>query len=180
MDKNNFYLGLLNEEDLNNWYETNDKELLRDIKCNDFQHIFDCIEVLVSNNVSCLPVVDDSNHLKGVISLQEVANFAGQLAVTSISGAVFVVEIPSRDYSLVQISQIIESNGAKIIALHTVYLNENSIIRVSIKINTKETTSIMQTFRRYDYNIISHYSGIDTMEQFYHDRIDELLGYINI
>jgi hypothetical protein len=177
-DNYGHFKGVLYAEDLVEWTINKDFKLINEFKCNIHQHIFECLEIMVANNLSCLAAVDDSNVIKGVITLYEIMLLACQMAVISVPGAIFVIEVPARDYTLAQISQIVEFNGAKIIALHTEHSVENTI-KLTLKINTKETTSIMQSFRRYDYNVISHYIGTDSMEQFYHNRIDELLRYIN-
>lgn len=180
IDNQGKFAGVLTEEDLVGWPDNKDNVLVKEYKCDIYQHIFECVEILIANNLTCLAAVDEFDAIKGVITQQDVMRLAGQLAVINVPGAIFVIEVPARDYTLVQIAQIVEFNGAKIIALHTHHTIENNIVRLTLKINTKETTSIMQSFRRYDYNVISHYIGSDSMEQFYHNRIDELLRYINI
>lgn len=180
VDSANSFLGVLNELDLSNWIERKDISLLLDVKSYDFQHIFECIDLFVSNSLSCLPVTNSANQVIGAINLHQIMRLTAQLAVSDMPGAVVVLEVHATDYSLQQIAQIVETNGAIILALHTSSSAEKQTIRIILKLNTKETSSIMQTFRRYDYAIVSNYNGIDTMDQFYKDRIQELYKFINI
>lgn len=179
-DENGRFIGVLYEDDLGGWPANKGVKLIQEYKCNVYQHVFECLDIMIANNLTCIATVDDSNTIKGVITRQEIMSLAGQMAVIAVPGAVLVIEIAARDYTLVQIAQIIEFNGAKIIALHTHHSTDNNNVRLTLKINTKETSSIMQSFRRYDYNVISQYIGTDSMEQFYHNRIDELIRFINI
>lgn len=180
VDSSHSFLGVLNEVDLNYWIEHKDISLLLDVKCYEYQHIFECIDLFVSNSLSCLPVTNNANQVIGVINLHQIMRLTAQLAVSDVPGAVIVLEMHATDYSLQQITQIIETNDARILALHTSSSTEKQTVRIILKLNTKETSSIMQTFRRYDYAIVSNYNGIDTMDQFYHDRIQELYKFINI
>ena len=65
-----------------------------------------------------------------------------------------IVEKLELDYSMSEISQIVEANGAKLLGL---YLSEkqNDFVQVTLKIVSNEINEIIQTFRRYDYKIIS-------------------------
>ncbi len=180
IDRDGIFIGSILEDDSSGWPVDLEQRLSKDLYSNAFQHIYECLEILVANKLTCLAVVDSNRKINGVITLLEIAELSAQMAVTSVPGAVLVIEVPARDFTLVQIAQIIEFNGAKLIALHTEHSIEKNTVRLILKINTRETSSIMQSFRRYDFNVISHYIGTDTMEKFYHNRIDELLRFINI
>ena len=84
------------------------------------------------------------------------------------------------DYSLAQIAQIVEGNGAKIVSsLCLSHPTESKMMEVLIKINHDELSGIMQTFERYEYKIIAsfhkniHQKGLD-------DRFDSFIRYLNI
>lgn len=176
----NKFIGILPEDDIDTWILDKDEETLLKHSCFNYQHIYECTELFANDNLSSLPIVDETNTYKGAISLRSLTDFVAQLTATQFPGAVIVLELGIRDYSLVEIAQIIESNGGKIMSLHTEQAKESIKLKVTLRLNTKETASILETFRRYDYNIISHFIGNDAMERFYHNRIDELIKYINM
>ncbi len=79
---------------------------------------------------------------------------------------------------MAEITQIIESNNGKILAL---FISEADVenIQVTIKISLGNLNEIIQTFRRYNYKIISdHYEDnyINTLWE----RADYLDKYLNI
>ena len=53
-------------------------------------------------------------------------------------------------------------------------------LQVTLKINANDLTSIIETFNRYNYTISATYMNTRDMNEFYQDRFDELLNYLNI
>ena len=82
------------------------------------------------------------------------------------------------DYSMSQIVQIIESNGGKLLGM---YISEKKLdmIQVTVKFISKEINEIMQTLRRYDYNIISIHENDLYLEDL-KNRSEYLQKYLEI
>jgi hypothetical protein len=89
-----------------------------------------------------------------------------------------IVEKMRNDYSMSQIVQIIESNGGKILGL---YISEKNtdVIQVSIKVISNDINEIMQTFRRYDYKIISMHENDIYLEDL-KNRSEYLKKYLDM
>jgi hypothetical protein len=85
----------------------------------------------------------------------------------------------SLDYQMSQISQIIESNNAKILGFYTETFEDNNQLRVTIKLNQSKMGPILQTFSRYDYNIDEVYID-DQMENEFQSRYDHLMNYLSL
>jgi hypothetical protein len=62
------------------------------------------------------------------------------------------------DYSMSEVSQIVESNGGKLLGAFISEKNEE-FIEVTLKIVSEEINEIMHTFRRYDYEIVSNHEN---------------------
>ncbi len=96
------------------------------------------------------------------------------------NGAIIVLSVLIQDYSLSQISRIIEENNAKILNLYTDISEDSTSMDVIIKLNTHEISSILQTFSRFEYNVKTYYEGYDKLHAMYKDRIESVLNYLNI
>ncbi len=97
-------------------------------------------------------------------------------------GGIIVLEVSDINYSLTQISQIVEGNDAKILSL---YIHKpsrpfpgNWILL--LKINKVDLSGILQTFARYDYEIKATYMDESQIKDFYDDRYDLFMKYINL
>jgi len=144
------------------------------------QHIYQVVSVISEFKLSAVPVLDLHKEYKGVITAIDIARqFAGLFAVNQ-PGGVIELELNSIDYSLSQISQIVEGNDAKILSMYLTEHKDSKLITVTLKINVIDLSRIIQTFVRYDYNIKAVYMDESMLNDLYDDRFDQLLKYMNI
>ena len=144
------------------------------------QHLFDALSFFKSGKLSLLPVVDKEDKYLGCIQSKELLQKACEWLKVAEPGGVLHLEVNIVDYSLAQIAQIVEGNGAKIVSsLCLPHPTESKMMEVLIKINHDELSGVMQTFERYEYKIVAsyhkniHQKGLD-------DRFDSFIRYLNI
>ena len=89
-----------------------------------------------------------------------------------------VIEKGERDYSFSEISQIVESNDAKLIGLF-ISGYKNGLVRITLKISSEEINEIIQSFRRYGYNLLTKHKEDLFLEEL-KDRSDYLQKYLNM
>ena len=84
-----------------------------------YDYIYDVLSVFSQNNITTLPVLDDNDQYIGVIGQEELVKTLAKLTNAKEPGGVIVLGLNIRDYSMVQIAQIIESENAKILSSYT-------------------------------------------------------------
>lgn len=178
------FLGLISEEDI---YEFNSYEepigshplSLAKPYVNESQHIFDIFKLLSGMQLTLVPVLDDKKHYLGVITLEDLLKKFTTIASLQNPGGVIVLERSINDYSLTEIAQIIESNGAKVLGVFITSSPDSTLLEISIKVSSIDLGQIIQTFNRYNYIIKASFG-----EENYHDilkeRYDLLMTYLNI
>lgn len=179
------YYGLVSDKmiyDLNMFekelVEMRDKLLSPFVMIN--QHIYQVFSVISEYKLSVVPVLDLHKEYKGVITAFDMAKqFAGLVAVNE-PGGVIELELNPVDYSLAQITQIVEGNDAKILSLYVRERSDSKLITVTIKTNVIDLSRIIQTFVRYDYNIKAVYMEESMLGELYDDRFDQFMKYLNI
>lgn len=144
------------------------------------QHFFDVFDIISSKQISLVPVIDENFLYIGNISQQTLIENISQLLSLKAPGGIIIIEVYFRDYSLAEISQIVESNGAKIFNVCTTQAKNSDFFDVTIKLNTDEITSIIETFIRYNYNVKSYFGEYHKLEDLYKSRIEEFRKFINI
>ena len=144
------------------------------------QHIFEVIEIASRLNLSVVPVLDHNNHYLGLITMNHLIHYFGDLSALKQPGGIIVLEINVNDYSLSEIAQIIEGNDAKILSLYVNSHSNSMKMEVSIKINRKELTSIIQTFNRYNYIIKASFMDENDLNSLYENRYDQFMKYLSI
>lgn len=138
----------------------------------------DVLEVFAKNNTDLVPVLDEDNKYVGYYELGDIMRFFNETPFLSEPGRIIVVKKGVVDYSTSQIAQIVESNNGKLLGLF-VSAADFENIEVTLKINVGPINEIIQTFRRYDYEIISEHhedNYINTLKE----RSDYLDKYLNI
>jgi len=144
------------------------------------QHIYDAVNLFSSLKISVLPVLNSKKKYIGSICISELIKHLKKFFGEENLGVIFTIELSVRDYSLIQISQIIEENNAKIISLFTSTKKDSSKLELTIKINTFDFSSIRQSLERYGYFVKSSYSKNDKVNDLLNERYDEFMNYLNI
>ena len=90
------------------------------------------------------------------------------------------LEVNQNDYSLSEISRLVESNGAKILSsiVNNDIFDANRI-KLTLKINKTDLSSIVATFERFEYKIIAKFEDSE-MESSDKERLDILFKYLDI
>jgi len=143
------------------------------------QHIYDVTEIVARLKLTVVPVLSDKDDYIGLISLHDLLQGLAKVTAIEKRGAIIVLEINQHDYSLSQISQIVESNNAKILSLYLSDTNESMKMNVTLKINTSDINSIIQTFNRYNYIILGSWGNNSDIDTLYEERFDAFMRYLN-
>jgi hypothetical protein len=95
-------------------------------------------------------------------------------------GGLIVLELLERDYSLTQIAQIVEGNNMKVLSLYITSPPDSTRLQVTLKVNSRDLSSVIRTFERYNYEVKSWLTNDDALDNFYSERFDLLMKYLNI
>jgi acetoin utilization protein AcuB len=144
------------------------------------QHIFEVIGLASRLKLSVVPVLDNKNHYKGVITTNDLIRHIAGLSSLDQPGGIIVLELVERDYSLSQIAQIVESNNVKVLSMYITSPPESTKLEVTLKVNTGDLVSVIRTFERYSYEVKTWVTDNDSMDRFYSERFDLLMKYLNI
>jgi len=178
------FLGLISDADiydLNNPDEPvgNHNLSLKKPFVNEDQHIYEVIELLSRLELTLVPVLNDEKQYLGVITQEELTRKFANLSALQQPGAIIELEMRTHDYSLSEISQIVESNNARILSSYVAAAEDVNKLRVTLKINLTDLTSVMATFNRYNYTVVSSHMNDEDMDEFYQERFDVFLKYLN-
>ena len=178
------FLGLISDSDiydLNNPDEPvgNHQLSLQKPFVNEDQHIYEVIELLSRLELTLVPVLNDEKQYLGVITQEDLTRKFAHLSAMQQPGGIIELEMNEHDYSLSEISQIVESNNARILSLYVASSQDNAKLRVTLKINFTDLTSIMETFNRYNYTVVSSHTDNEDLDEFYQERFDVFLKYLN-
>lgn len=138
----------------------------------------DVLEVFAKNHTNIVTVLDENNAYLGYYELEDIVKFFHETPFLKEQGGIIVVQKHIADYSMSQIAQIVESNNGKLLGL---FVSEADLekIQITIKIALGGMNEIIQSFRRYNYEIISEHNE-DNYLNTLKERSDYLDKYLNI
>ncbi len=182
---NGKFLGVLNEELI---FENNQEETLvqslvltgNKSALKEDSHYYEILKMSYDQEVSLVAVVDQNDEYLGVVSIRDVVEAFVQTSSVHSPGAIFILSMSLNDYSLSEISRLVESNDAKILSLHTTQdVDDPSKIKLTLKINTEDSSRVLATLERFGYSVVSQFSN-QLVEDSDKDRYDILMKYLQI
>lgn len=144
------------------------------------QHIFEVAILMYKLKLSVLPVLDTDHYYLGAITLYDLARRFAKLFSLEEIGGVIVLEMNVNNYSLAEISQIVESNNIKILSCFLDRKHGTNNLDVILKLDNDELSPLIQAFIRYDYNVKAVYLDQSELKDLYKDRFDQFMKFMNI
>ena len=144
------------------------------------QHIFEIAILMYKLKLSVLPVLDTEHYYLGAITLYDLARRFAKLFSLEETGGVIILEMNVNNYSLSEISQIVESNDIKILSSFTDKKHGTNVLDVILKLDKEDLSPLIQTFMRYDYNVKAVYLDKSEIKDLYKDRFDLFMKFMNI
>lgn len=180
---NQLLIGLISESDIRTLDDQNSilKEydyLFDHFSIPNTDNWIDILKMFAASDTNILPVLADNNHYLGYYELSDVLHYFNDTPLLSHDGFFIVLEKGEKDYSFSEIAQIVESNAAKLIGIFISGYRDD-IVRITLKISADEINDIIQSFRRYGYNLLTKHKEDALLEEL-KDRSDYLQKYLNI
>ena len=178
------YLGLISEDDLLDLEDDQIRleamqEMLKPASVKENEHFLSAVNVSNAFETSVVPVVSEDRELVGVITVTDLLKLLGTFSGSSEIGGLIVMEMERSQFAISEISRIVESNDAHILHLNTTIQPETGMLTVTLHLNKKEIASIVNSFERYEYDVI-YYFGDEKFENEIHENYRHLMNYLDI
>lgn len=180
---NKNYLGIVNEDLLLNFDD--DNKPVSELSLLGINHLIEpnthyieALRILFKGFYSIIPVIDQDEFI-GIVSYQSLLTEVSKLIAFEGKGAIIVLNVNLIDYSLAEISRLVESNGAKILMSYIQQGDKDDSLYVSLCLNDEDASNVIATLERFDYSIIAAFHKTDK-EDFTKERLNQLLKYLDI
>lgn len=182
---NRQFLGIISEDDI---FDLNSPEeplgnhelSLSNLHVKSYQHVFDVLRVMTDHKLTLIPVVKENGEYLGSITRKEVLESIARISSVKDPGAIVILEMFQRDYSLAKIAQIVESEDGKILNLYiNTHEDDPLMMDLTLKINRTDLSAIKNALLRFDFKIkaLYHESQFDDELR---NRYDALMNYLNM
>lgn len=177
-------LGLISEDDIFNHklYEPvsqYDYMLMRKSSVQVDDHIYEIMRVMGDLNLSLIPVTDAQGNYQGSVTLDIVMKQLSSTASIVEEGGILVLEMARRDYSLSEISRIVESEDTKIISSTITSNNTDEHLELTLKLNRPDVYRVVAALERRGY-LVKETHVEEAFNDGLRDRYDELMKYLEM
>ena len=142
-------------------------------------HFTAALNLFSKNALSLLPVLNEQQECTGVILQKNLNDLLAQFLGVDHPGAIIVVSVSPYQYSLAELSRLVETNNAQISQLNTHFDEATGALIITIKLNKEEADIIIATLQRYNYQVV-HYFGNTIMHNDIEDHYHHLMNYLDV
>lgn len=178
------YMGLVYEKDLLK-LEVKDVPLFtlsipfNRLFVNEYQHIFDAIKFSANNDFTVIPVLNDQEHYLGLLTVMDIMRALSEANSLQNPGGIVVLEVDKNQYTLGEITRIVEAEGAQILSSNAVVSNDPERVEVTLKINFIDLTRILAGFYRHNFEVKASYHQSE-FQQDLQSRYDAFMNYLKM
>lgn len=142
-------------------------------------HIYEVMSQMAQHKLSVIPVVDSEKNYVGLITQEDILNYYSNTYSFKEPGTILILAIPQRQYSLAEISRIVEGENAKILSA-TITQEENTTeLLVTLKLHTQDINRVIASLERYEYDIRAKFTTAVFFDNL-QDRYDLLMTYLDV
>jgi CBS domain-containing protein len=143
------------------------------------KHIYEVMKLFSDYKLTTLPVIDEKGTYLGLITLTDLVEKMAATAAVTNPGGILILELNANDFSMIEISKIIEENDAKILSLYVTSPADSTRLELTIKLNRIDIAPVMQSFLRHNYTIKASFFESDYFDNL-RERYDLLMTYLNV
>ena len=144
------------------------------------RHIYEVVDLAINYELSVVPVLSVDRKYMGVIHVNKLMKKLASYFSVHETGAVMILEMSVNDYSLTEISQLVETNDVKILSLFSYHNVDSNKLEVTLKLNATDISSVIETFVRYEYSIVAVFMDDSKLNDVYNSRYEQFMKYLSI
>lgn len=176
------YLGVVSQDDV--LFFDSDKRIgdylysLKGFFGKDIDDVITLLEIFAKNKSTLMPVLDGNKKYVGYYLIEDIIGLFTDFPFLNNYGSTLIIAKDLDNFSMAQVAQIVESNDLQSLALMVTTM-EKEKVEITIRLNRDVTDSLVQSFRRYGYEIINAVEA-DSYLLKLKERSDYLSKYLDL
>lgn len=143
------------------------------------QHVYDVAKTASVNKIDIIPVLNNEQEYSGVITLPDLITYFAESKSVYMPGGIIILEMRLNDYTMSNIAQIVESDGAHILSASVSATADPQTIELTLKIDKIDLSRILPAFYRLNYNVTASYHQSESSDDL-QNRYESLMHYLSI
>lgn len=143
------------------------------------EHLFQVVKRVEEFNLSLIPVLSSQDKFVGVTTVINVMEMIADMPVVKAPGGILVLNVQRMDYSMTEISRVVENSEAKIMGAFVTRQIDDYLIEVTLKIDKSNVSGIQSSLEQLGYEVSAAYEPADQGDDVL-DNYNNLMNYLNI
>jgi acetoin utilization protein AcuB len=140
--------------------------------------LFELVKAFSKTALDILPVFDGQQDFLGVVEKKEInEQFIARFSLND-NGGLLEINLQNKEYSLSEISKIVEYEYAKITSSF-LFQDASNHLHLTLKLDIAQISGVVNSLERYGYDVVSYFASepVSNLEK---DRYDLLMKYLSI
>lgn len=142
-------------------------------------HLYDVLRLVGIKQITTVPVLDPDEKYVGMITLEDLLKALTHLASFAEPGGVLVLVMAHHDYSLAEVSRIIEAEDTLILSTFVSSDPETTQVELTLKLNSQDLQRVIAALTRFGYDVKGTFTERD-YDDTLKERYDSLMAYLNV
>lgn len=156
-----------------------DFSILRRFAVREHEHLFEIMRVMGENRLTIIPVIDDQGNYLGLVAQHDLLRYFAETASFVEGGAVLVLEMGRRDYSLSSIARILEEEDIKILSAFVTSGASEDLVELTVKLNRFDLGKAIASLERYDYFVKETFGDVSYSDGL-RERYESFMNYLEV
>ncbi|MFN3596991.1 MAG: CBS domain-containing protein [Rubricoccaceae bacterium] len=140
-------------------------------------HVFDAAHLMQQHGLGVLPVAAADGTYVGAVERAEVFGKLAHMLATEEPGAIVVLDVDRRNFSLAQLAHLIEQNGVRVLSVSTEDDPGAGRVTVTLKLNVTDTARVRHLMAHHDYHVTAVF---DEAEDDLEARVAAFMRYLDV
>ena len=142
-------------------------------------HLYDVLRLVSINQLTTIPVLDPEEKYVGLITLEELLQALAHLGSFSEPGGVIVLEMARYNYSMAEVTRIIEAEDTLILSSLVSSEQDSTKVELTLKLNKQDLYRVIAALSRHGYEVKETFTEKDYDDSL-RERYDLLMAYLNV
>jgi acetoin utilization protein AcuB len=143
------------------------------------EHIFEVIRLMGDQRLTVIPVIDQEGNYQGLVTQNDLLRYFAHNASFTEQGAVLVLNMLRRDYSMSAISRIIEAENVKILSAFVTSSSDPEYVELTLKLDRNDLSRAIASLERHEYEVKETFGELERSD-FIRERYDALMHYLDL
>ncbi|MCB0480468.1 MAG: hypothetical protein KDC83_03505 [Flavobacteriales bacterium] len=143
------------------------------------EHIFQVVKRVEEFHLSLIPVLSIKDEFVGITTVANLMEMIADMPVVKSPGGIIILHINRTDYSLTEISKLVENSDAKILGAFVTRNIDDYKFELTLKLDKSNISGIAENLEQFGYEISASYDQTNSENDVF-DNYNNLMNYLNI